>query len=89
MVFAIIAIIGVIGLLILFKDQIKAFADDLQKEPTEEEQDRQTEIDERGAITNTGTFLFGEDFANFGKNFNDKIKSEQFNKMAKEVRITS
>jgi len=60
MVLPIIIGIAVIGLIVLFRDQIKAFADQSTKEKTTEEVERQKTIDERGAVQNTQAFLLGE-----------------------------
>ena len=60
MVLPIIIGIAVIALVVLFRDQIKAFADQSLKEKTPEEVEKQTKIDERGAFQNTQAFLLGE-----------------------------
>lgn len=60
MVLPIIIGIAVIGLLFTFRDQIKAFADNINKEKTPQEVEKQTEIDERGAFANTQAFILGE-----------------------------
>jgi hypothetical protein len=52
---------GLIVVVLLFKDQIKNFADDLRdksKDPANIE--KQKKIDERGAIENTQAFILGE-----------------------------
>jgi len=60
MVLPIIIGIAVIALVVLFRDQIKAFADRSLKEKTPEEVQRETVITERGAFQNTQAFLLGE-----------------------------
>ena len=60
MVLPIIIGIAVIALLFTFRDQIKAFADDLQKEKTTEEVAQEKVITERGAVANTQAFILGE-----------------------------
>jgi len=60
MVLPIIIGIAVIGLLITFREQIKAFADRSLQEKTPEEVEKQTVIDERGAFANTQAFILGE-----------------------------
>lgn len=60
MVIGFILPIAIIGLLLIFRDQIKAFADDFSKDKTEEEIETQKEQDERGALENTKRFILGE-----------------------------
>jgi len=76
MVLPIIIGIAVIALLFTFRDQIKAFADQSLKEPTTEEVEQQTKIDERGAVQNTQAFLLGE------KGLADLQASSEANKIA-------
>ena len=80
MVLPIIIGIAVIGLIITFRDQIKTFVNDLQKESTPAEVDRQQVIDERGALANTRAFIFGEGI--FKEAEENKIKVDQFIKDA-------
>jgi len=60
MVLPIIIGVAVIALVVLFRDQIKAFADKSLKEETVEEKEKQDKIDDRGAFANTQAFLLGE-----------------------------
>jgi len=55
------AVIG--GVIIFFNEPIGRFLNKLTGE-TQEEIDKAKIRDERGALTNTGTFIFGEDFVN-------------------------
>jgi len=60
MVLPIIIGIAVIALLFTFRDQIKAFADNINKESTPEEVEQEKIVTERGAIKNTQAFILGE-----------------------------
>jgi hypothetical protein len=60
MVIGFIIPIAIIALIFTFRDQIKAFADDLGKEKSPEEVETQRATDERGALENTKRFILGE-----------------------------
>jgi hypothetical protein len=52
---------GLIVVVLLFKDQIKGFADDLRSKANDPENiEKQKKIDERGALENTQAFFLGE-----------------------------
>ena len=82
MVLPIIIGIAVIGLLITFREQIKAFADRSLKEKTPEEVEKQDRIDDRGAFANTQAFLLGE------KGLADITAQSEANKLLIEKFIT-
>lgn len=52
---------GLVIIVIMFKDQIKGFADDLRRDSNDPENiAKQKKIDERGALENTQAFFLGE-----------------------------